>query len=147
MKTYTMKEFSEVTGLTAHTLRYYEKIDLLFDIERTQSGKRVYNEHNLYWVNFIKCLKSTGMPIEKIKEYVEMLDLGDVSLDDRRILLENHLVVVQEKILELQENMKHLEYKIKYYKDLGTELERKNKTEKLKKKANDENNEEIRIAK
>lgn len=69
--TYTIAQAAQRCGLTVHTLRYYEKEGLLPYVERTAGGNRMFKEDDFKWLNTINCLKDTGMPIKKIKEFID----------------------------------------------------------------------------
>lgn len=101
-KSLSINEFSQMTGLSQHTLRYYEKIGMLPRPPRGWSGSRTYTEHELYWVNFVKCLKATGMSIENIRAYVQMDDDDPRTVPTRRAMLLEQAEVVRAKIAEYQ---------------------------------------------
>ncbi len=111
---YTIGAFSEKTNLTAHTLRYYEKEQLLAP-NRSDNGRRYYTEQDVNWIVFIKRLKETGMPIKQIKKYAQLRAMGDITLQERMLLLQNHRRFVLEKMAQWQENLDKLEHKIDYY--------------------------------
>ena len=99
-----MQQFSSVTGLSAHTLRYYEKIGLLRNVQRSKSGHRVYTEQDLAWVEFVLKLKETGMPLEGILRYATLRAEGSQTVHARQSLLEEHreallLHIERQKIL------------------------------------------------
>jgi len=111
-----MQKFSGVVGLSSYTLRYYEKIGLLKHVQRNSSGHRVYSNRDIDWVNFIKRLKDTGMPLEEIQKYASLRDLGVKTVVDRQELLEIHRENLKEHIRQQNEHLKALEDKIKLYK-------------------------------
>ena len=80
---YTIQEVCEKTGLSTHTLRYYEKEGLLTDIGRSQGGFRQYSDENLEWLGLICCLKNTGMPLQEIARFVRLAHEGDCTLEER----------------------------------------------------------------
>lgn len=86
---YSIGEFAEVTGLSAHTLRFYEKEGLL-SARRGRGGQRYYLEADLRWVEFIKRLKETRMPLKEIKLYADLRAEGDKTLKARREMLNTH---------------------------------------------------------
>jgi DNA-binding transcriptional MerR regulator len=111
-----MKAFSTLVGLSAYTLRYYEKVGLLNNIQRNSSGHRAYTSKDLEWVNFVKRLKDTGMPLAEIQQYAQLRELGSSTVLDRQQLLERHKDQLQAHI-ELQKNhLLALESKISLYK-------------------------------
>lgn len=85
----------QLTGLSAHTLRYYEKIGLLLDIARNASGHRNYSEADLVWIEFIQRLKATNMPLSEIKRFAQLRSKGDCTIDERVRMLEKHQERVQ----------------------------------------------------
>ena len=98
----TIQEFATLTGLTVHTLRYYEQIGLLDQIQRTASGHRIYQKQDLQWVDFIKKLKATGMPLREIQHYAQLRKLGNTTLEARHQLLERHADALQQQLAEQQ---------------------------------------------
>lgn len=111
-----MKKFSDVVGLSSYTLRYYEKIGLLKHVQRNSSGHRVYSNRDIDWVNFIKRLKDTGMPLEEIQKYASLRALGAQTLSARQELLETHREKLKEHIQQEVEHLDALEVKIDLYK-------------------------------
>lgn len=122
---YTIQQISEMTGLSVHTLRYYEKIGLLNDVSRNDSGYRQYNKADLSWINFLVRLRATGMPIRDMKLYSDLRNEGEATIVMRRKLLENHQQYVLHQIKELKSNFYNIEEKIEYYKNL--EARKRNK--------------------
>lgn len=125
---YTIKEVSEITKLPASTLRYYEKEQLLPEVERNSSGNRVYTERDLDWISIITCLKNTDMPIKSIKKFVVLCALGDSTLEERRQMVLTHKQAVELRIVELQHHLEHIDFKADYYElacKAGTEAELK----------------------
>ncbi|MFS0604911.1 MerR family transcriptional regulator [Peribacillus frigoritolerans] len=123
---YSMKYVVENLNVSANTLRFYETEGILKDISRDSNGRRIYNDQNIEWIKFIRSLRLTGMPISKIKEYVELYELGDETFYQRKEMMMQHKIEVQNK---LNENLKHLEvisYKVAMY-----ELQEKEVQEKI----------------
>ncbi len=110
-----MQCFSERSGLSAHTLRYYEKIGLLKDIQRNGSGHRVYSAKDLSWVEFIVRLKETEMPLASIIEYAHLREQGRISLAARQALLEAHQHQLKLHIEQQTKHLKALQHKINLY--------------------------------
>lgn len=115
---FTIQQISNITGLSVHTLRYYEKIGLLDKVERDVNGYRQYTESDISWINFLIRLRETGMPVSEMKQFSDLRSQGDLTVGLRRGLLENHQKNVQEKIKNLQNNLHKIEEKINYYKKL-----------------------------
>ena len=111
---YSIGEFSKLTNLGIHTLRYYEHEHLITP-GRNSSNRRCYTDKDLAWVDFIKRLKDTGMPIKEIRKYAELRAEGDSTLPERMQMLIFHRKALNEQINQLQEHMKKLDEKIKFY--------------------------------
>ena len=110
-----MTEFSQRTGVSAHTLRYYEKIGLLRQVPRAPSGHRVFGEKELVWITFILRLKETGMPLEGILQYADLRAEGESTCSQRQALLEAHRDQLIEHIKTQQAHLQALEEKIYLY--------------------------------
>ena len=119
-ETYTIQEVAEKTDLSAHTLRYYEKIGLLEQITRHENGHRRYAEADLGWIHFLKLLRATGMPIQQMQVFMEFARQGDNTIPDRIEVLTEHRRELAAHIEELQAHMDHLDRKIAYYNGLLT---------------------------
>lgn len=117
---YTISEISRLTETTAHTIRYYEKEGLLFPT-RTKSGVRRYDETQLTWLRFVLRLRATHMPIDQIREYVELFlassEMHDTSLERLR-LLEAHQQNVRAQLAELIRTEQMITEKIAVYQQL-----------------------------
>jgi len=85
-----IREFAEHTGLTAHTLRYYERVGLMGDVGRDENGYRVYGPQDAQWVGFLHHLRETGMSIREMERYCALRAQGDGTLANRLALLERH---------------------------------------------------------
>ena len=111
---YSIGEFSKVTGLGIHTLRYYEHENLIIPL-RNASNRRRYSEKDIAWISFIKRLKATGMPIKEIKKYAALRAKGDITLSERMEMLIQHRQSLNEQIRQLQEHEAMLDEKIAFY--------------------------------
>ena len=118
---YSIGEFSKVTGLGIHTLRYYEHENLIIPL-RNASNRRRYSEKDIAWIAFIKRLKATGMPIKEIKKYAVLRAKGDATLSERMEMLVQHRRSLNEQIRQLQEHEAMLDEKIAFYRQ---EIERR----------------------
>lgn len=111
----TIKEVSEKFGITADTLRYYERVGVIPPVTRTESGIRNYQESDLAWVKNAVCLRDAGVPVEMLIEYVKLTELGDQSYDSRRKLLAE----AREEVLAARKKydiaLAKLNYKIAMY--------------------------------
>jgi DNA-binding transcriptional MerR regulator len=114
----SIKEAAVQTKLTAHTLRYYERIGLLPSIARDANGQRRYTAHDLSAISILLMLRATGMPIGIMQRFVELLEIGDSAVSERRALLEAHQRAVRANIAELETNLEAIETKIGTYKDM-----------------------------
>jgi DNA-binding transcriptional MerR regulator len=111
---FSIGEFSSIAGLSIYTLRYYEKEKLIVPARR-DNGRRCYTENDVNWIQFIKRLKDTNMPIKEIQKYAKLRAKGNSTLEERKEMLINHRTALKAQIASLQENLGHLEDKIKYY--------------------------------
>jgi DNA-binding transcriptional MerR regulator len=114
----TLKEVANITGVSVHTLRYYEKIGLLSHIKRDENDYRQYGEGDLSWIAFLLRLRKTGMPMIQMKQFSDLRSQGNSTASSRRKLLEEHHSNVQEEIKELEGNLQEIQKKIAYYKEL-----------------------------
>lgn len=112
---YSMKQVSQMTGLTPHTLRYYEKEGLLPDVHRTLSGIRRFSQEDIEGLGLICCLKSTGMSIKQIREFVELSMQGDCTLQRRCEMLKLHKRHVEEEIQQMQQHLQKVTHKIAHF--------------------------------
>ena len=111
---YSIGEFSRLTGLGIHTLRYYEHEGLIAP-GRDSGNRRCYSDTDLAWLEFIMRLKDTGMPIKEIQQYAKLRAAGDATLHERMELLIAHKKALGEQIARLQEHMAKLDGKIDFY--------------------------------
>lgn len=108
-------DLAKRSGLSAHTLRYYERIGLLPYADRDRSGQRDYDAAILTWIEFLGRLKTTGMQISEMLRYTALREQGDVTLLDRKRMLEAHREHVQANIAEMQACLLVLDTKIAGY--------------------------------
>jgi MerR family transcriptional regulator, aldehyde-responsive regulator len=108
-------EVSEKFGLSLDTLRYYERIGLIPTINRTPNGIREYSDTDISRVEFIKCMRSAGLPIDVLIEYVALVDQGDSTIEIRKEILQEQRVLLAAKIENLQKTLGVLDYKISLY--------------------------------
>ncbi len=115
----TITEVSKKYGLSADTLRYYERVGLIPKVNRNKSGIRDYTERDCGWVEFIKCMRSAGLPIEALIEYVSLYQQGDETVEARKEILIEQRKNLMEKFNEIKSTLEHLDMKIEKYKELG----------------------------
>ena len=113
----TIAEVSKEFGLTADTLRYYERIGLLPAVNRNSSGNRDYTQQDWRWVQFMKCMRSAGLSIETLIEYVSLFQLGNATIAIRKELLIEQRKQIFDKIEELQGTLEYLDKKIDGYEE------------------------------
>ena len=112
----TIAEAAHRTGVSVHTLRYYERAGLVITgVSRTSGGRRRYRELDLKWITICTKLRATGMPIRAIRRYAELVSAGPGNEKERLALMEAHRDEVIAKIAELQENLEVIDHKIDVY--------------------------------
>jgi len=111
---YSIGEFAKLTNLGIHTLRYYEHEGLITP-KRNAGNRRCYSDKDLAWIEFIKRLKDTGMPIKEIQHYAKLRALGEPTLRERMEMLVKHRAALNAQIKQLQEHLAKLDNKIDYY--------------------------------
>lgn len=118
----TIQQVAQATGLSTHTLRYYERCDLIAPIHRASNGHRRYSAQDIRWIQFLTKLRMTGMPIRQIQQYATLLRQHPDAVQERRALLEAHRQTVVQQLQELQENLAVIDWKIQHYKEIETKL-------------------------
>lgn len=112
---YSIQDVSKKTGLSAHTLRYYEKEGLLSPVERTPGGFRQYTDEDLEALGLICCLKNTGMSLQEITRFVQLTHEGDQTLSQRVALLQKHRENVLERMNEMQKYLDKVTWKLNFF--------------------------------
>ena len=114
-----ISEVSKKYDISAETLRYYEKVGLLPAVQKNSGGIRDYSETDCGWIEFIKCMRSAGLPIDVLKKYIELFNMGDNTVEERRQILINERKKLIEKRDAIQNTIDRLDYKIEiYYKNM-----------------------------
>jgi DNA-binding transcriptional MerR regulator len=113
----SVAEAAEATGLSAHTLRYYERAGLLGPVDRSSSGHRRYGEADLARLGFLTRLRATGMPIRDVRRYAELMNAGEDTNEERLALLEAHRDAVLAGLEATVRNLELIERKIDSYKE------------------------------
>ena len=108
-------EVSQQYEISADTLRYYERIGLLPSVNRTDSGIRDFNELDVRRVEFIKCMRSAGLPIDVLIEYVSLVQQGDATIEARKEILMAQRESLAARMAEMQKTLDLLDYKIEVY--------------------------------
>ncbi|MGF6317730.1 MerR family transcriptional regulator [Pseudomonas frederiksbergensis] len=119
MNTYqTIDQVAKRTGLTAYTLRYYERIGLLAPVARAAGGQRLYAPTDMAWLEFLLRLRTTHMTIGKMQAFAKLRSTGDSTVAERRQMLESHLQDVQAEVVAMQAAVVALQVKIDHYRVL-----------------------------
>lgn len=112
---YTIKEVSELTGLSVPTLRYYDKEGLLPDLKRKASGYRVFSDQDLNAIELIACFKQSGLTLREIKHFLALVKQGDATLDERLAIFQAHIARLQEKLAAAQAALDHSLSTLEFY--------------------------------
>ncbi|MBT1172021.1 MerR family transcriptional regulator [Bifidobacterium sp. MA2] len=112
---YSIGQVSRRTGLSEHTLRYYDREGLLPSLARTGSGRRCFDDGDIELLDLIECLKSTGMSLAEIRDFVDMTTKGDATLADRLAVFRRQRAVVERRIEDLRRRWSKLDYKVRYF--------------------------------
>jgi DNA-binding transcriptional MerR regulator len=116
---YTIKQTAAKTGLTDHAIRYYDREGLLPLLERTDSGIRKFSDADIDWLGLICCLKNSGMPINKIKEFMNLCLQGETTCEERKSILLEHKEHILQQMELLQDSLSTVNYKLEHYKEVG----------------------------
>lgn len=111
----TIAEVSRAYGISADTLRYYERIGLIPPVPRTKGGVRNYGEESCGWIQLMKCMRAAGVQIEALIEYVDLFQQGDATLDARKALLVEQRDQLVSRMAEMQASLDLLNQKIDRY--------------------------------
>jgi DNA-binding transcriptional MerR regulator len=112
---YSIGEVANITGIAISTLRFYDREGLFPNLERTGGGIRVFSDIEIEIIKIIECLKTSGMPIKEIKQFLDWCQEGDSSLQKRRDMFNERLAVVTKQMEELQKTMNIIKFKCWYY--------------------------------
>ena len=117
-----ISEVAEATGLSTHTLRYYERAGLMLDpVDRASSSHRRYSPGDVTWVEFLTKLRSTGMPIATVAEYAELVRRGGGTTADRLELLRRHRLAVLAQLDDITQSLAAIDTKIALYEEKVSE--------------------------
>jgi MerR family transcriptional regulator, aldehyde-responsive regulator len=125
---WSIKEAAKHVEFTVHTVRYYEQEGLLHFVKRDQNGNRIFEKQDVEWLEFITCLRDTGMSIAEMRRIVEVSLEGDHTIPDRKLILEEHKQAMEKKLEEIKRAFEKIDHKISWY-DM---LEYKSKMNKIK---------------
>lgn len=111
----SIAQMAQHFGVSAHTLRYYERAGLLAPVHRDAGGRRQYAQHDMAWLAFLMRLRATGMPIREMRRYAQARAAGDTTLAERLALLTVHREAVAAQLASLQDNLTALDSKLAWY--------------------------------
>lgn len=111
----TIAEVGRKYQMTPDTLRYYERVGLIPAVQRTSGGIRDYQEGDCRWIEFIKCMRGAGLPVEMLIEYVKLFQQGDETIEVRKTLLMEQRELLAAHIAEMQATLSRLDLKIERY--------------------------------
>jgi len=120
----TITEVSKKYDLSQDTLRYYERIGLLPSVNKNKSGNRDYTEEDCGWVEFIKCMRGAGLPIEALIDYVGLFQQGDTTIETRKELLIEQRKQLNARMEEMSKSLERLNHKIEKYEVLVVKKEK-----------------------
>ena len=112
---YTVGEIAHISGIPAHTLRYYDREGLLPGIERSEGGIRRFKEEDFQTLFIIECLKSSGLSIKEIRRYMELAEAGDGTIAERKAIFEERREKLAAQIAALRQTMDLIDYKCWFY--------------------------------
>lgn len=117
-KTYSMKETCEATGLTYDALKFYCNEGLVPNVKRDKNNYRIFDDNDINWIKSLSCLKSCGMSIVEMKEYLNLCLIGESSIPDRKAILDAKLKELEHKKQELQDSIDYIHWKQGFYDDV-----------------------------
>lgn len=126
----TIAEVAKKFDLTADTLRYYERMGLIPGVNRTSGGIRNYQEEDCRWIEFIKCMRGAGLPVETLIEYVRLFQMGDETFEARKALLIEQRNALAARVAEMQATLERLNKKVERYEKTLVPIENELKTAK-----------------
>lgn len=115
---FSVKEASEIMGISPHSLRFYDKEGLLPTLSRSESRRRLFSYEDLEWVYNIQCWRATGMPLAEIKRYIELLREGPGTIEERYQIILRQKAKAIEEAKAAKERVKMLEHKVNWYQAL-----------------------------
>ncbi|WP_461197663.1 MerR family transcriptional regulator [Enterococcus sp. N249-2] len=110
-----IKQVSELTGVSADTIRYYEKIALIPPVKRNKNGVRTFDEEDLKWIKFTRQMRNAGLSIDGLTHYLALFSEGRQTVPERKQLLADQIAVLREKISDMTEAVERLEFKLAHY--------------------------------
>lgn len=115
---YTVKQVSEKMGISAYTLRFYDKEGLFPHVARGENNVRLFSDADLEWVHIVQCLRDTGMPLAEVKEYIQLCLLGDATIPTRYQMVLDQVQRAEAELEAMRKRIDTLKRKVAYYDDL-----------------------------
>ena len=115
---FSMKQACQQTNLTYETLKYYCNEGLVPNVKRDDNNRRVFDEKDIAWINSLSCLKNCGMTINEMKEYLELSLQGEVSIPERKIILDKKRKSLLEELKRIQDSIDYIDWKQNFYDDV-----------------------------
>lgn len=118
---YTVKKVSEISGISTHTIRFYDNEGLFPFVHRDKNNVRLFSDNNLEWINMVHCLKETGMSISDIRKYIDLCNQGDSTAEERYAIILKQKEKAEQEVIKMQKRVDILNKKIDFYKILVEE--------------------------
>lgn len=115
---FSMKQACQQTNLTYETLKYYCNEGLVPNVKRDDNNRRVFDEKDIAWINSLSCLKNCGMTINEMKEYLELSLQGEVTIPERKIILDKKRKSLLEELKRIQDSIDYIDWKQNFYDDV-----------------------------
>ena len=115
---YTMKQACQAAGMSYETLKFYCNEGLVPNVKRSANNYRIFDDHDINWINSLSCLKRCGMSIAEMKEYLALCLEGEKTIPQRKLVLIKHKDELQMKIRELEDAVRYIEWKESFYDDV-----------------------------
>ena len=115
---FTMKEACKQTRLPYETLKFYCNQGLVPNVKRDKNNRRIFNERDIAWINSLNCLKNCGMSIAEMKEYIELCLMGESTIPERKIILDNKRKSLEEQLKQVQDCIDYIDWKQNFYDDV-----------------------------
>ena len=112
---YTIKKVSEMTGLSIPTIRYYDKEGLLPELQRKESGYRIFSDRDLEAIGLIECFKESGLTIREIRHFMSLVKQGDATLAQRLAIFQAHIARLEEKLSAVRNALEHSRRTLAFY--------------------------------
>lgn len=114
---YSIKEVSELTGISVFTLRFYDNKGLFPFLHRDEKNRRIFSNADLEWIRLVECLREGDMSIENIQNYLQLCKIGDSVLEERYEIIKRQGELLENQITHLMKSLEHIKVKQKYYEE------------------------------